>query len=77
MPGQVAESLITLTFTPACFARIIQSIPVIKSLVAPCTPFESIHFTAMMLVVQLTPETPATLLVTAPNIPPTCEPCPL
>src|SRR5437870_3867665 len=75
VPGQVAESLNTLTFTPACLLAMTQSMAVIRSLVAPVA-LAPTHLTAMMLVLQATPVTPAPLFPTAPTIPATCEPCP-
>ncbi len=61
--------------TPACFALSNQSKPEIKSLVVP-EPDELTHLTGRIVVVQLTPVTPTSLLPTAPRIPATWVPCP-
>ena len=71
--GCECESLITRTFTPACFAAMSHSRAAMSWLVDPL-PAAFRNFTGKIVVLQFTPVTPIPLLPTAPIIPAMCVP---
>ena len=75
VPLNVAESLTTRMFTPACLAATSHCRAAISPLVSPAA-WELSHLTGRSVVCQFIPATPVALLPTAPMIPATWVPWP-